>query len=86
MLDYCTTVSNYFEPECIKAWYYVVDNDMILAWFLVFGQWLWNQPVIILLGWNFLPFMAYLLGIYFLVLPDAMISVERAPYSESEYF
>lgn len=39
MQDYCNSIGNYFEPVCVNAWYYVVDNDMVLAWFIALGNW-----------------------------------------------
>jgi len=84
MQDYCSTVGNYFEPVCVNAWYYVVDNDMILGWFIALGNWWANQPLLLLLSWNFLPWISYILGWYYLILPSAAPNIKNSPYAPSD--
>lgn len=80
MMAYCKNIGNFYKVECIKGWYYVMDNDYVSAVWYTILQWSINQPVFASLGWNFLPMMSFWVGVILLIFPDWIPSVEMAPY------
>lgn len=82
MEAFCSGPSNYFETECIRAWYYVVDNDMVLAWLIVIGQWLWAQVALAFFGWNVLPWICSMLGWLYFFVPVWAPHIDSTPYTD----
>lgn len=86
MMMYCLNFGNFYQPECIKGWYYVMDNDWITAVWISVLQWSINQGLFFSLGWWLLPPCAFFTGIFLLIIPDLSPSLDMAPYDNLKSF
>lgn len=80
MMLYCLNIGNFYQPECIKGWYYVMDTDWVTAVWISILQWAVNQGLFFTLGWWLLPPCAFMTGLLLLIFPDLSPALENAPY------
>lgn len=80
MMTYCLNIGNFYQPECIKGWYYVMDNDWVSAVWISLLQFALNQTLFISAGWWLLPPCTFMTGLLLLIFPDLSPNIDNAPY------